>query len=163
MKLSKTEALNIAIHAGRKYGFDPILILALVEQESGFETESVRLENDFFRKYERPQSLATTTKVLRSTSFGLCQIMGEGLFELGYFDAPEDATPEGVAKRINAYMTDPVDQVMSGARYLRKKMDDAKTEDVAVGLKRYNGGDEYPGQVLKRAERLKREHESGQF
>lgn len=161
MTLSKTEAFNLATHAGRRFGFDPYLILAMMEQESGYETESVRLENGFFRKYMKPQVMATTNKVLFSTSFGLLQVMGESLRVLGLFDA--DPTPEGIAHAVNAYMVDPVAQVMTGSEWLRKKMTDAKTDDVAIGLKRYNGSDEYPPQVLARMDRLKKEHAKGDF
>lgn len=163
MILTKTEAFNIAVHAGKRYGFSPYILLAMIEQESSYDTEAVRLENGFFRRYEKPQRLATTSKVLRSASYGLCQVMGESLAEMGYFDDPKYATPEGTAKRINEYMIDPVDQVMSGARWLFTKKGAAGTDDIKIILKRYNGSGEYPPLILAKEERLRAEHARGEF
>ena len=159
MKLTKTDALNIAIHAGKKYDLDPYLLLGMIEQESAYETESVRLENGFFRKYAQPLVLATTTKVLLSTSFGLLQVMGYSLREMGLFQ--DDPTPAGIAMRVDRYMIDPLEQIMTGANWLRVKM--GENPDVVRGLTRYNGSSEYPPQVLARVDRLRGEHGKGEF
>lgn len=164
MILDKKAAFALAVPIAQKHAFDPLLILAMIEQESAYNTEAVRLENGFFAKYMKPlDKVATTTKVLRSTSFGLMQLMGDSLYEIGLFAA--DPSPAGVVRRIDEYMLNFAEQVDTGGAWLRRKMDfaSARTVDISEGLRRYNGSSEYPPQVMTRMQRLQGEHFRGVF
>jgi soluble lytic murein transglycosylase-like protein len=85
----------IKLHATR-HNLDPELVAAVVLQESAGQATEKRLENGFYRKYVRktetignvppgPDDVpASVEAVLRSTSFGLMQIMGQVAREFGF-------------------------------------------------------------------------------
>jgi hypothetical protein len=159
------------------FGYDPILILAVCEQESAWDPTAVRLENGFYRNYSRPCEFATTTEVLFSASYGLMQIMGLSLHLLGYFG---EATQVGVVKGVDVLMIQPELQVRMGCAWLKvkelcgagfsepKAIDQSRailageksamlnptTARMREALKRYNGNAEYAVEVLGKYDHL---------
>lgn len=130
---------------------DPVLVAAIIWQESKGDPFAVRYEDNFFLNYLRgknrkklpgfwpPESVCTeaTELRLRATSFGLMQIMGETAREAG-FELP--------------YLTclcDPVINLTVGcqifAGILKKKDGDTRK-----ALLKWNGGSNksYPSEVL---------------
>ncbi len=147
-----------------KYGFDPLLIEAMCDNETHDDETELRLENGFYRKYVRKLKFASTVEVLFSTSWGLMQLMGISLYEMGYFEKFKNSlggampgyAPFDFMRGLDAFMVTPEDQVDYGCRWLRHKMDEAKTTDARLGLIRYNGSAEYADKVLARYDQLKK-------
>lgn len=150
--MTQEAVMEICRRVAPKYGFTPVLLLALCEQESNYDESAMRLEQGFYHKYIRPKVFASTVKALMSTSWGLTQCMGWTLYEMDFFK--DQSTPEAFSKALNLYMISPEDQVEHGARWLRKKMDDYGTTNLEVGLRLYNGSAEYPPLVYARMRRL---------
>jgi soluble lytic murein transglycosylase-like protein len=147
--MERSAVYEICKRIAPKYGYDPILILALCEQESSYDESALRLEQGYYVKYVKPQVLASTVKVMFSASYGLTQLMGMSLYEAGYFDP---VTNKDVAHQLDQYMVQPELQVEYGCKWLKKKQGSGSIVD---GLRRYNGSAEYPPKVLARYERLK--------
>lgn len=122
-----------------RYGLDPLLIAAVIEQESKGNIYATRYEPKFFQKYIQPKnrqdlpgyipdSLPTldTERRLRSMSFGLMQVMGETMRERG-FDAD--------------YLTelfDPETNLEWGCGFLKHLIE--KHGDAKSALLAWNGG-----------------------
>lgn len=81
----------------KRHDLDPQLVACVVLQESGGETAAVRYEPAFYERYVEgktrstlighvPKNLPnlTTERVLRATSWGLMQVMGQTAREHGY-------------------------------------------------------------------------------
>ena len=151
-------------------GFDPYLGLAIVEQESTYREDVARPEQGFYHRYTMPDSLATTTEILLASSYGLMQLMGQSLRELGYFDFFVKFYNEGktagrltvslsevsVPKALNALMVRPAWQVEWGCKWFKKKLAIAKG-DTTKALQFWNGGGnpKYASEVLARYAKLK--------
>jgi soluble lytic murein transglycosylase-like protein len=131
-----------------KYGtvhvLDPALVAAIIEQESSWNPWATRYEPMFYSHYIQPllnngtvQNLTEAT--MRSTSFGLMQIMGQVAREHGY---------QG---RFLTELCDPDIGVDYGCRKLKKCLDKAGGE-IVKALLMYNGGNNtnYPIQVQER-------------
>lgn len=149
-----------------EYKFDPLLIMAIVEQESSYDESEVRLENGFYRKYTRPLQYSTTTEILLAASYGLMQVMGESLKELGFFSSWfEKQTTEAkaflgdplcevaVPKAINAYMVHPEWQIEWGCQWLARKRSIAQGDTWKM-LLYWNGSPDYPHRVLEIQKKL---------
>ena len=73
-----------------QYNINPLVIKALIEKESGFDTWASRFESHWrwfvsVKKFARKNKISfDTEKTLQSTSFGLCQVMGGVARELGF-------------------------------------------------------------------------------
>lgn len=74
--LAKTTAANLNL--------DGVLVCAIVEQESSWDTWSMRYEPEFRARYVAPMGLPATAEIARSISWGLMQLMGEVARELGF-------------------------------------------------------------------------------
>lgn len=146
--MTQAACLDLCKKIAPKYGLDPILLLALIEQESSYDEKAIRLENGFYRRYVKPQGLSPSVSVLLSASYGLTQCMGWTLHEMNYF-AP--TTNSEIARQIDEYILDPSAQIEYGARWLKKKQSSGTIED---GLRRYNGSALYPPQVMVRYNKL---------
>lgn len=153
--MTRDEVHEICKRVAPKYGFDPLLILAMCEQESSYDHTEVRLENAFYRKYVRPQQFATTVEVLFSASYGLMQTMGLTLYELGYFAPTPKWDYLDIVKEIDAYMVTPEAQVEMGCKTLLRKL--KGTTSLQEALLRYNGSSDYPPKIMARYKRLKKE------
>lgn len=155
--MTRDEVYEICKRVAPKFGFDPILVLAMCEQESSYNHTEVRLENGFYRKYVRPQNLASTVSVCLSASYGLMQVMGLSLEELGYFNQSFSAHKDylNIIRGIDCLMVDADLQVEWGCRTLLRKL--KGTTGLQQALLRYNGSAEYPPKIMARYERLKKE------
>lgn len=89
------DAKEIILQNARKYQVDPALIAALIMQESGADTYAVRFEPAFKTRYldgksQRrlggywPRTISKETEmILRATSIGAMQVMGQTAREHG--------------------------------------------------------------------------------
>ena len=136
---------------GQELQLDPFLIIAVCRQEARrtreglYVCDSIRLEQGFFYKYIDKGNYDPVTKVILSTSWGVMQMMGESLRELGLLLAEENLS----TVFINQYCLNPSQQVSRGAQWLRKKINLAGG-DIHKGLLYWNGGSnqQYPDSVM---------------
>lgn len=149
--MTRSDVYEMCKKVAPKYGFDPILILAMCEQESSYDPTEVRLEQGFYRKYTRPMNFPAPVEVMFAASYGLMQLMGESLYEMSYFGS---LASSAVASRLEQFEKNPEEQIGAGCEWLRHKMSIVKTEDVSRGLRLYNGSIAYPPLVMKRFEKL---------
>jgi soluble lytic murein transglycosylase-like protein len=131
-----------AVEAARKYGLDPSLFLAVIEQESSWNPWSIRYEPLFLKNYlQGPtfSSLSPTELQARATSWGLCQVMGQVAREFGF---------QG---KFLSELCNPEVGLEIGAKVLADKLRRAKGDE-RQGLLRWNGGadESYPDKVLAR-------------
>lgn len=137
----------VAAHAGT-WGLDPVIVLAVCDHESSWDTNAVRFEPAFLQRYIIPtmSNLPPTEEMTRAMSFGLMQIMGETARELGFAGKwlTELCTPDvgvefGCRKLHRCAVTNPPTL-------------DVKTKllDWSKALLAYNGGGDpdYPKKVL---------------
>lgn len=133
-----------------KNGISPELLASLIHRESSGNPWAVRYEPGFYVRYIKSKNLADlkgyappptlvsneTEKSLRSTSFGLVQIMGQVARERGF---------EGL---FLSQLFDPRTNIELGAAHLGGLL--ARYGDVETALLRYNGGlnTQYPAGVL---------------
>lgn len=151
--MTRNEVFSICKEVAGKYSFDPVLILAMCEQESSYNESEARLEQEFYRRYVRPQQFATSVEVLFSASYGLMQCMGWTLHEMNYFDP---VTNKEVAHQLDQFMVQPRLQVEYGCRWLKHKQSLGGTvASVEKALERYNGSDKYPPLIAARHLKLK--------
>lgn len=158
----------ICVEIAPQFELDPVLALALCQQESDYRHDAARLEQGFYRRYTEKDSLATTAEVLLACSYGLMQTMGQILREHGYFqyfldinnrsnalNFRQPLSPIAICKGIDWYMERPREQVLWGCKHLRKKIDLAKG-DIRKALLFWNGGGrpEYPDEVLEKFTKL---------
>lgn len=159
-----------------KYQFDPLLVYAVCLQESdkdksgNFDPSMARLEQGFYSRYIAKQNdYATSTEILLSSSWGVMQMMGESLYELGYFGWYfEQCNPylRGILKvpmsqyavpsALDAFVVNVEWMVEWGCKWLVKKRDLAQG-DTEKMLLLWNGGSapDYPTQVIARYNKLK--------
>lgn len=161
-----------------QHKFDPYVILALCEQESEkdgrdaliYRPDVARLEQGYYRRYTEKHPFATTTEILLAASFGITQMMGQSLYELGWFDEDFARQSENyrehhvavmsetnVTKALNRYCVDPTQQIEAGCRWLARKRK-AVGDTPEKYLLAWNGGSNknYPGEVLARTQGLKK-------
>lgn len=141
----------LCLHLAPGFGFDPLLILAICEQESGYDETLYRLEERFNARYIRARSLPTTTEILLSASYGLMQTMGESLRDIGYFSwwfsqqaaacqawLAEPLSEIAVVKALNEYMIRPEWQIKQGLVWLKRKQKIAGNDTMKL-LRLWNG------------------------
>jgi soluble lytic murein transglycosylase-like protein len=139
MDLSTNDArLAIASKYAAKYGLDPAIVCAVVEQESSWNPWAIRYEPEFFARYLETMSLPATEMRARAFSFGLMQCMGQVARELGFAGASL------------AQLCDPDIGLDVGCRKLAACFKAWTTPEVALLC--YNGGGnpDYGKQVLAR-------------
>src|SRR3990167_10689217 len=126
---------------GGAQDIDPFLLLGVCRQEARrtkeglYVCDSIRLEQGFFYRYIDKGPYDPVTKVLLSSSWGVMQMMGESLRELGLLTAEENKS----TMFINQYCLNPGHQVESGAKWLKKKIAIAQG-NIEKGLLYWNGG-----------------------
>ena len=139
-----SEFIALARDAAARYGLDPALVCALIEQESAWDAHAMRYEPGFRALYVAPLRLAPSEEIARSISWGLMQVMGQVARE-----------HEFSGKFLSA-LCDPATGIDVGCRVLVSKLP-AAPRDVARGLQRWNGGSnpDYAAQVLARVNNYK--------
>lgn len=147
---------DLILGAAKTHQLNPLLIAAVIHQESGGRAYAMRKEEGFYQKYIKPkrtrdellgyvppQERVTleTERGLRAFSFGLMQIMGQTAREAGF--ASDDL----------AELLIPSNNIAVGCRILRRKLE-VSEGDQYFALLRYNGGanEMYPDQVLSHIE-----------
>jgi soluble lytic murein transglycosylase-like protein len=138
-------SIDIARNTAARFGLQPELVCAVIEQESGWRADAVRYEPAFYTRYVVPlifsERLVPEEATGRATSWGLLQVMGQVAREHG-FQGPFQE------------LCDPETGISVGCQVLKAKLDSAGG-DVLVGLLRWNGGANhaYPSQVMARINR----------
>lgn len=140
--LSTNDArLALARKYAAKYGVDPYLVCAVIEQESSWNSFAVRFEPAFEARYIHPAVPATPTtlELTKAMSFGLMQILGETAKEFGF------------TGHFFTELCDPDTGVDFGCRKLQQCMR-LHGGDSTAALLAYNGGSNlsYAPQVLAR-------------
>jgi len=140
---TQSQLIALVTKEALRLKLDPILMCAMVEQESGWDIWSIRFEPKFFSKYVAGQftsgKITVTEAYSRSFSYGLLQVMGQTAREAGF-----DGT----------YLTelcDPQTNAGIGCYVFSGKL--VKTKgDVTKALLLWNGGanPNYPTHVLAR-------------
>lgn len=139
--LSTNDArLVLAKKWGTKYGLDPLIVCAVIEQESSWNPWAIRFEPAFEERYIKPALPAapSTRELTEAMSFGLMQVMG--LVAIGF----------GWRGSFLSELCDPDVGVDFGCRKLQKCF--AVHGDAEASLLSYNGGGNafYGKQVLAR-------------
>jgi len=174
--VTKDQVRQLCEQFGPRFNIDPALGLAICSRESGsgggFSDDACRLEEGFYRRYTAPGSLSTTTEVLLACSYGLMQVMGQSLREIGFFDffktynnqtstfqLQDPLSEVSVPKGINAFMVRPAWQVEWGMKWFTVKLKLAGGSDVRKALQLWNGGGNpnYASEVIVLFDAFKRE------
>ena len=130
---------TLATQKAIAYNLPEVLVCAIIEQESGWNTWAIRYEPAFFDRYIVPLNLgAPTEERARAFSWGLMQTMGQVAREHG-FKGPLSA------------LCNPENGLDIGCKVFAAKLDAARG-DVDRALLAWNGGGapDYPKQVLAR-------------
>jgi soluble lytic murein transglycosylase-like protein len=132
------ELVELARRTAANLNLDGALVCAIVDQESEWDTWSIRYEPGFRSRYVAPLELPPTAEIARSISWGLMQLMGQSARELGYTGQL-------------AQLCDPATGLEWGCREFARKLKEAADDDVKA-LLLWNGGanPQYPAQVLAR-------------
>lgn len=156
--MTKSEVWTICCDVVARNGLDPYLIMAIIEQESGYDQYARRLEQGFFRRYTEPANMDEVSEVLLAVSWGLMQTMGESLRALGLFgdDAAVNSTVSAMV--LTRYLNDPKEQIQRGCQWYQKKLT-AAGGNIRLALLKWNGGGNplYPDEVFRRELRLRKE------
>lgn len=166
----RNEVYALCIDPAKKLSLDPIILTALCEQESSYDSRAMRMEPGFYRRYVKPLDYSPPTGLMFATSFGLTQVMGLNLHTMGLFRAaykaywvrgatpPQNSPtlPAVVASALENYLYEPQMQIEYGARWLAPLIE---KHGVEKGLLRYNGGVDplYAHRVLNRADNIRKE------
>jgi soluble lytic murein transglycosylase-like protein len=136
--MTQDELVKIALGAAITAELDPALVCAVCARESSWEPYSVRYEPAFYDRYiSSMKNLSLTEMIMRSTSWGLMQIMGQTARELG-FDG-----------KYLSELLDPATGVLFGCKKLKRCLQNTN-QNVQGALLAFNGGGEpaYPELVL---------------
>lgn len=169
MKLDRILVFDLCKTYGSKYGFDPFLIMALVEQESGCDPHRPRLEPRFHTRFiEKQLDFSIPVETLLSISFGLTQMMGESLRLAGYFDwhwgkSDKQYGTEAMSRAafiiaLDEYVNHPEWQIEWGCKWLSEKRKKSGGSDIKMlGLWNGDQSGKYAQEVLIRIPALKKE------
>lgn len=137
--LTKDQIITAAKGIALQHKIPPAIFLGLIEQESAFNTFSMRFEPAFHVRYEG--TVLDTEHVARATSYGLCQVMGQTARELGY-NGP-----------FLSALCDEITGMTYGAKKLANCFSNNRSSSEA--LLHYNGGSNklYPVQVLEKSKK----------
>lgn len=150
-------------------GVSPVTVLALIEQESSYNEDAVRLEQGYYSRYIKKLNHSTVVESLLSCSYGLTQMMGQSLAESGFFQwhfsqmganthFVDPMQNLHVAYALDQFCENPEWQVRFGTKWLERKIELAGN-DVQKGLLYWNGGGDpdYPNKIQRRFQRLTKE------
>ncbi len=127
---SYEQNLRLAAAAAARHSLDRVLVCAVIDRESKWETWAIRYEREFFRNYVAAQftnnKIDLTEAQARAFSWGLMQVMGQTAREFGFTgDLPA--------------LCEPMNGLEIGCKVLAHKLAVAKG-DVEEGLSLWNGG-----------------------
>lgn len=140
--------VDLAKSIAKTFSLDPVLVCAIVEQESGWNPWAMRYEPAFFAKYVAGQytnnKISATEAYARGFSWGLMQVMGQVARENGF------------SAVFLSNLCDPEQGLTIGCKVFKRDLDACKG-DAASALLRWNGGaaPEYIKQVIDRMPRYK--------
>lgn len=137
--MTKDELIALAKTIAKKFSLNPALVCAVCHHESdNWKQYAVRHEPAFYDKYVKDKPYGLTEKVMRATSFGLMQIMGQVAREQGFTG---DYLTELLEPELN---------ITQGCAKLARCMD-RSNGDTNTALLLYNGGGnkDYPTLVLR--------------
>jgi len=139
--MTQSDLETLAKGTARGLGIDPVLVCAVIEQESNWNQWAMRFEPMFLAHYVKPAlpEAPTTKELARATSWGLMQCMGEVALELGF-----------IGPYLSA-LCDPEIGLLWGCKKLARCLQ-ARSGDVRAALLMWNGGGNpiYPDQVMAR-------------
>lgn len=141
--MTTAELIILAKRTATQHGLDPVLVCAVCEQESAWDTCAIRYEPGFFTRYIVPLKLSNDTEErARAFSWGLCQVMGQVAREHGF-----------KGKYLSELLLPDIGLDV-GCKVLVAKLKRAGG-DLRKGLLFYNGGSrkEYSDEVLSRFEK----------
>lgn len=132
-----TRYLELIRKVAAEFKLDPVLVEAIVVQESSGDTDGFRFEPGFYNRYIKPKGMFPGQNPRRvSSSYGLMQVMYPTALEHGY---PKEYPPER--------LFEPEIGLRAGCTVLRKLLDWSETFPTAAPEKRlsaalasYNGG-----------------------
>ncbi len=143
--MTRDELIALAKQTATAHQLDPLLVCAIVEQESSWNPFAIRYEPAFYDRYIAPLNLKSATDArARSFSWGLMQTMGQVAIE------------NGVVVKYLSELCDPHVGLNAGCVILKAKLKRA-AGDVHKGLLFYNGGGNtyYPTEVINRMEKYR--------
>jgi len=143
--MTRDELIALAKQTATAHQLDPLLVCAVVEQESSWNPFAIRYEPAFYGKYIVPLNLKSATDAqARSFSWGLMQTMGQVAIETG------------VVLKFLSELCDPYVGLNAGCTVLKAKLARANG-DVAKGLLYWNGGGNayYPSEVMARMDKYR--------
>jgi hypothetical protein len=162
MTFTKKDVFNMCVVVAPQYGFEVSLIQALCLKESGrnkdgtFEPSRARMEPGFYSRYIEKQNLETTNEILYSASYGVTQMMGQSLKEIGFFEDWFNGQTDAmkiflgnayseitVPKAINWYCANLNPQIKWACKWLQRKKDLANGDTFDM-LRRWNGNPTNP-------------------
>ena len=176
MKVHRLEVFDLCKQIAPKHGFDPFLIMAICEQETEkdkkdpdvYRPDVARLEQNFYRRYVLPADFSTTTEVLLSASYGIMQMMGQSLYERGFFawhlaQLPKSGTFVDpvqnihVAYALDNYCEHPEWNIEWGCRHLSEKRKKSGGSEIKMlGLWNGDMSGKYANEVMTRIPLLKK-------
>jgi soluble lytic murein transglycosylase-like protein len=138
------ELIQLATSVAAKHSLDHTLVCAIVEQESSWDTYSLRYEPAFRSRYVAPLGLPLSEEITRSISWGLMQVMGQV------------AREHGCAAKFLSALCEPATGLEIGCSVLASKMS-AAAGDLPLALALWNGGanPDYSSEVLARVPRYR--------
>ena len=153
--MTRQELVELITTMAWSANLPPVLVLAVVEQESNFDPWAMRYEAGFFRRYIQPLVLKGEIKTDteahgRAMSWGLLQIMGQVARESGF------------KGKYLSELCDPSIGLYFGCRHLSSKIVQAGG-DTHRALLYWNGGGNksYPDEVIEKMARWKTQLENG--
>lgn len=149
--MTRQEVYEICKRVAPMHGYDPLLILAILTQESTYDPSRPRVEQGYLIKYvvknkndARVRKARPHVQSMLATSFGLGQMMGLSLYELGFIASLDSAT---VARALDGYDDNKELQVDLTCQWLSKKWKEGNGT-LTDALRRYNGGADYPPLIM---------------
>lgn len=141
--MTKDTLIALAKSVAAHHLLDPVLVCAIIEQESGWNEVAYRYEPAFQMRYVAGLGLDPVETYNRSCSYGLMQLMGQCAREMGFTASLTD-------------LFEPEVNLDYGCRHFAAKLQHADG-DKWKALLLWNGGSAhgYPGEVLDRMERYR--------
>lgn len=156
MRLTEEQIFSMCDVIAPKHLLDASLIKAICLQEcernkdGTFAPDIIRLEQNYYRRYVKPLTYQPSTKAMLSASYGVMQMMGLSLLEIGYLNNEVDMKMD-----LDKYVESLELQIEWGCRWFLRKLRSAKG-DIAKALCYWNGDmtGRYAEQVLERQRKI---------